>query len=115
MQEQIRFYESVGFETMKREICAYYLKTAAWYASRVRNELNNYKRAAQIRSDMRNLIRENPLESLPLTDEERENIRKAFHPLREQILRLPRVMLQILGDGGVKELVRRIARKFGKY
>lgn len=114
-REQIDFYDSIGYMRMKRRMCVQYLETAAWYSGRVRNELNNYKKAAQIRREMRDLIRENPLDTLPLTEEKKEFIQRSFHPLREQLKQLPKNVAGILSDGGAAELSKRILRKFKRY
>lgn len=115
LEEQISFYDSVGYQRIKKEICAYYLKTAAWYSSRVRNELNNYRTAAEIRKKMQMILCDNPLDTLPLTEEECRTIEKSFHPLREQLRRLPHNVKKTLKRGGVQALVKRILRKFKRY
>ena len=115
LREQIDFYDSIGYLRMKRHLCAQYLETAAWYSGRVRNELNNYKVAAQIRSDMRRLLRENPMDTLPLEEKQKEAILRAFHPMREQMRQLPKNIVSILNDGGISMLKQRILRKFKRY
>ena len=115
LREQIDFYDSIGYFRMKRNLCAQYLETAAWYSGRIRNELNNYKRAAEIRKDMRKMLRDNPLDTLPLQEKQKAYIRKSFHPAREQLKQLPQNVAHILRDGGIHELIRRILRKFKQY
>lgn len=115
MEEQFAFYKKVGYTAMEKNIAAYYLKTAAWYSSRVRNELNNIQAAADVRRRMKRVLREYPLESLPMTDAEKIEIRRAFHPLAAQIRRIPRVVCETLAGDGIGGLGRRILRKFKKY
>ena len=115
LEEQLAFYKKVGYTAMEKNIAAYYLNTAAWYSSRVRNELNNVKEAAKIRKRMQQIIREYPLDSLPLTEAEKLGIRRAFHPVISQLGRIPRVAREVLASGGINSLIKRILRKLKKY
>lgn len=115
LDEQLLFYKTVHYTTKEKNIAAYYLNTAAWYSSRVRNELNNIWEAAKIRKRMRQLIREYPLDSLPLTEAEKLEICRAFHPVISQLGRIPRVACEVLSSGGINGLINRILRKFRKY
>lgn len=115
LEEQIAFYSSLYYTSMEKKIVACYLTKAAWYSSRVRNELNNPIESAKIRRKMRCLIRKHPLIDLTLTDAERKSIRQSFHPLYVQLVRLPQVVQDTLHEGGIKSLLARVLRKFRKY
>ena len=114
LEEQINFYESVGYQQMKRKICAYYLSTAAWYSHRVRYELKCPDRAGEIRRDMLRLLEENPMNTLTLTDEERKSIHDALHPHIAQIRRLPKVCVNVLRSGGIKALAERVRSRLSR-
>ena len=114
LEEQINFYESVGYQQMKRKICAYYLTTAAWYSHRVRYELKRPDRAGEIRRDMLRLLEENPMDTLTLTDEEQKSIHDALHPHIAQIRRLPKVCASVLRSGGMKALAERVRRRLSR-
>lgn len=115
LEEQLRFYQSIGYNIMEKIIAKYFLQTAAWYSPRVYNELNNIPENAKILQRMRPVLRRHPLDSLPLTEEEKLTIRRAFHPILAQVLRLPRNIQRTLREGGLRGLYHRVARKFKKY
>ena len=115
LEEQLRFYQNIGYEKMEKIIAAYFLQTAAWYSSRVHHELNNIPEAEKIRRRMRRVLQRHPLDSLSLTVEQMRSIRWSLHPMLAQALRLPRVICNELFHGGLPSLLRRIARKFKKY
>lgn len=115
LEEQLRFYQNIGYAKMEKIITAYFLQTAAWYSSRVHHELNNIPEAEKIRQRMRRVMQHHPLDSLSLTAEQKRSIRWSLHPMLAQALRLPRVICNELFHGGLPSLFRRIARKFKKY
>lgn len=114
LMEQVHFYESIHYETMKKQFCAMFLTNAAWYSKRVRYELKRPDRAAEIRKDMLRLLEENPMDTLPLTDSEQKGIRDALHPHIAQIRRLPKVCASVLRNGGLKALAERVRRRLEK-
>ena len=115
LEEQLRFYQNIGYANMEKIIAAYFLQTTAWYSSRVHHELNNIPEAEKIRRRMRRVMQRHPLDSLSLTVEQMRSIRWSLHPMLAQALRLPRVICNELSHGGLPSLLRRIARKFKKY
>ena len=87
LQEQIRFYDALGFERMKQEAIAYYLKAGSWYLPKVCDVLHDRKTAARLRRDMRRRMRSYPPEELPLTKQECEHIRRVTPSVWQRILR----------------------------
>lgn len=87
LQEQIAFYGSIGFQRMKREAVAYYLKAGSWYLPKVCDILQDRAVASQLRRDMRRMMRAYPPEELPLTHQECKHIHFVTPSLCCRVLR----------------------------
>lgn len=87
LQQQIAFYKAVGYHRMEHNAVAYYLKAGSWYLPKVCDILQDRSRANALRGQMRELMRQHPLEQLPLTDQERALIRKVTPSLGQRIIR----------------------------
>ncbi|MBQ7300539.1 MAG: glycosyltransferase family 2 protein [Clostridia bacterium] len=95
LQEQIVFYDTIGFENMKKQVVAYYLKVGSWYLPKVCDLLHDRKKAAEIRHTMRKYMCQFDLDQLPLTSEEKDLIRLVTPSIAKRIKRKIGKMLKI--------------------
>lgn len=113
LEEQIHFYEQLGYNEARDVIVALYLNNAACYAHRVRYELLDGTAADGIVADIQSMIDKYPLDTLPLNEDEKKAVNDAIHYRMAQLRRLPRVCRDILQQNGIKGLIARIKRRLG--
>ena len=94
LEEQIDFYDAIGYERMEWEVVAYYLKAGSWYLPKVRDILRDRKTASRLRWNMRRYMSVHPLEKLPLTEGERQLIRKVTPSVAHRFVRKIRSILK---------------------
>lgn len=75
LEQQRKFYKSVGFCKMECYIATYQLKASSWYLPHVCDELHDRLTAERMRRKMRKLLKDYRLESLELTQQEQETIK----------------------------------------
>ncbi len=79
LREQISFYKSLRYDTMRGEVAKEYIMTALWFAGRAEDELNDPGLARRLAKDAVNIRSENS-NVLKLTESEERKLFKANHP-----------------------------------
>ena len=95
LQEQLRFYETLGYETMAEIIASRYLQDAGWIHSQVKTLPDGADKALEIKGEMRDVYRRYR-RRLHMSDGQKRNLEAFFSPgkrLLIAILRRGKVIL----------------------
>ena len=80
LEEQLRFYQACGYAQMQGAVAREYIRSALWFAKRIRTELNDPKLSRRV---VRRAVRiaVNNKKVFSLSAGEKDKLLKAAHPL----------------------------------
>ena len=84
LQEQMRYYEQIGYKRMLGAIAKEYVNTAIWLSDRTKKELKDNRSARHILKDTVT-IKKKYNDLMTMTETEERKLFKAAHPLLHQI------------------------------
>ncbi len=107
LREMASFYGSLGYKTLKTRFCSAYMQNAPAYYRKVVNELSQPSAAADLKKQMRMMMRENR-KYINLTKPQHLAVYEVLYPRTMRLYWLCHAVIRTVKEKGVAGLIKKI-------